>query len=62
MSAARMAKDQQVVEAVLRDKDLEWFQVQGTGIHSNRKLTTQRAKQGIAKRRAQLNVHAQLDV
>ncbi len=25
MSAARMAKDQQVVEAVLRDKDPGWF-------------------------------------
>ena len=46
MSAARMAKDQQVVEAVLRDKDPEWFQAQGTGLHSNRKRTTQRAKQG----------------
>ena len=46
MSAARMAKDQQVVEAVLRDKDPEWFQAQGTGTHSNRKRTTQRAKQG----------------
>jgi hypothetical protein len=46
MSAARMAKDQQVVEAVLRDKDLEWFQAQGTGKHSNRERTTQRAKQG----------------
>jgi hypothetical protein len=46
MSAARMAKDQQVVEAVLCDKDPEWFQAQGTGLHSNRKRTTQQAKQG----------------
>ena len=46
MSAARMAKDQQVVEAVLRDKDPEWFQAQGTGKHSNQKRTAQRAKQG----------------
>ena len=46
MSAARMAKDQQVVEAVLRDKDPEWFQVQGTGKHSNQERTTQRAKRG----------------
>ena len=41
-----MAKDQQVVEAVLRDKDPERSQAQGTGKHSNRKRTTQRAKQG----------------
>ena len=41
-----MAKDQQVVEAVLRDKDPEWFQAQGIGSHFNRKRTTQRAKQG----------------
>ena len=46
MSAVRMAKDQQVVEAVLRDKDPEWFQTQDTGLHSNRKRTTQRSKQG----------------
>ena len=46
MSAARMAKDQQVVEAVLRDKDPEWFLAQGTEVHSSRKRTTQRAKQG----------------
>ena len=46
MSAARMAKDQQVVEAVLRDKDPEWFLAQGTELHSSRKRTTQRAKQG----------------
>ena len=41
-----MAKDQQVVEAVLRDKDPERSQAQGTGKHSNRKRTSQRAKQG----------------
>ena len=34
MSAARIAKDQQVVAAVLRDKDPEWFQAQETG-HPN---------------------------
>jgi len=27
-----MAKDQQVVEAVLRDKDPEWFLAQGTEV------------------------------
>jgi hypothetical protein len=31
MSAARMTKDLQVGEAVLRDKDLEWFQHQSAG-------------------------------
>jgi hypothetical protein len=44
MSAARIAKNQQVVEAVLRDKDSEWSQGQGTGNHPNKELTTQRAK------------------
>ena len=34
MSAASMAKDQQMVEAALRDKDPEWFQTQDTG-HSS---------------------------
>ena len=28
MSAARMAKDQQMAEAALRDKDPEWYQAQ----------------------------------
>jgi hypothetical protein len=46
MSVARMANDQQVVEAVLRDKDLEWFHAQGTGKHSSKERTTQRAKLG----------------
>jgi hypothetical protein len=46
MSAARMAKDRQVVEAVLRDKDPEWFQAQGTGKHSSKERTTKRAKRG----------------
>ena len=46
MSAARMAKDQHVVEAALRDIDPEWFQAQGTGKHSNQEHTTQRAKRG----------------
>ena len=32
----RMAKDQQVADAVLREKDPEWFQAQGTELHSNR--------------------------
>ena len=60
MSAARMAKDQQVVEVVLRDKDPEWFQAQDTRLHSNRKRT--RSGQGrVAKRWAQPNVLAQLD-
>ena len=31
MSLARIAKDQQVAAAVLRDKDPEWFQAQETG-------------------------------
>jgi hypothetical protein len=44
MSAARIAKDQQVVEAVLRDKDPGWFQAQGSGNHPNKERTTQRAK------------------
>jgi hypothetical protein len=46
MSAARVAKDQQVVEAVLRYKDPEWFQAQGSGNHPNKERTTQRAKRG----------------
>jgi hypothetical protein len=45
MSAARMAKDQQVVEAVLHDKDPEWFQTQGTG-HSSTARITRRQGQG----------------
>ena len=40
MSAARMAKDQQVVEAVLRYKDPEWFQAQGTGKYSSKERKT----------------------
>ena len=31
MSAARMAKDQQMAEAVLRDKDPGWYQAQDRG-------------------------------
>ena len=44
MSAARMAKDQQVVDAVLRDKDPEWFQAHGLRNRSNKERTTQRTK------------------
>jgi hypothetical protein len=46
VSAARIAKDQQVVEADLRDKDPEWFQTQGTENHPNKERTTQRFKRG----------------
>jgi hypothetical protein len=43
MGAARMAKDQQVAEAILQDKDPEWFQVHGTG-HSGTARTTRRVR------------------
>ena len=46
MSAARMAKDQQVADAVLRDKDPEWFQAHGPRNRSNKERTTQRTKRG----------------
>ena len=46
MSAARIAKDQQVVDAVLRDKDPEWFQAYGTRNRPNKERTTQRTKRG----------------
>ena len=45
MTAARIAKDQQVAEAVLRDKDPEWFQAQETR-HSSTARTTGRAGSG----------------
>ena len=67
MGAAGMAKGQQVVEAVLRDKDPEWFQAQGTGKHFNQERTTQRAKHGsgatrtIRRARATRHVRAQRD-
>ena len=40
-----MAKDQHVVEAVLRDKDLEWFQAPGTE-HSGTARTNRRVRSG----------------
>ena len=43
INAARMAKNQQVVKAVLRDKDPEKFQAQGTG-HSSTARTTRRVR------------------
>ena len=45
MSAARMAKDQQMVEAVLRDKDPEWYQAQNGG-YSESTRTTRRVRSG----------------
>ena len=54
MSAARMAKDQQMVEAVLRDKDPEWYQTQSSG-YSELTRTTRRVgsvKEAMTARRA----------
>ena len=63
MSAARMAKDQQVVEAVLRDKDLSQ---NGPKLRAQNHTLTGNAQpsgQGrVAKPRAQPDVHAQPDV
>ena len=48
MSAAWMAKDQQMVEAVLRDKDPEWYQAQNGGYSESTRTTrrTRRVRSG----------------
>jgi hypothetical protein len=58
MSAARMAKDQQVVEAVLRDKDREWFQGQGAGHPSTARTTRRTGSAGADVARATRRVRA----
>ena len=45
MSVARMAKDQQMVEAVLRDKDPGWYQAHNGG-YSESTRTTRRVRSG----------------